>query len=68
MKKYDYSRGPLILGIVLGRIAENALHVSLNLYGLAFILRPITLTLLVLTLATVLYPVYRDRVKKKKIG
>ena len=67
MKKYDYSRGPLILGIVLGRIAENALHVSLNLYGLLFMFRPITLVLLIITLATVLYPVYKERVMKKKV-
>jgi putative tricarboxylic transport membrane protein len=66
MKKYDYSRGPLILGIVLGRIAENALHVSLNLYGLMFLFRPISMILLIITLGTVLYPVYQDRVKKKK--
>jgi len=65
MKKFDYARGPLILGIVLGRIAENALHVSLNLYGLMFLFRPITLILLIITLATVLFPVYKDRVKKK---
>jgi putative tricarboxylic transport membrane protein len=68
MKVFDYPRGPLILGIVLGRIAENALHISLNLYGLKFMFRPITLVLLVITLATVLYPVYRDRVRKKKAG
>jgi putative tricarboxylic transport membrane protein len=66
MKVFDYPRGPMILGIVLGRIAENALHISLNLYGLAFMLRPITLVLLLITFATVLYPVYRDRVKRRR--
>jgi TctA family transporter len=66
MKKYDYPRGPLILGIVLGEIAENALHISLNLYGLKFLFRPITLVLLIITLATVFFPVYKDWVRKRK--
>jgi putative tricarboxylic transport membrane protein len=66
MKKFDYARGPLILGIVLGKIAENSLHVSLNMYGLMFIFRPIAFGILILTLATVLFPVYREHAKKKK--
>jgi putative tricarboxylic transport membrane protein len=66
MKKFDYPRGPLILGIVLGRIAENALHISLTLYGLGFLLRPITLVLLIITLATVLYPTFKDMMRKKE--
>ncbi len=67
MKKFDYARGPLILGIVLGKIAENALHVSLNLYGLMFVFRPIAFVILLITLATVFFPVYRAHARKKKI-
>lgn len=66
MKKFDYARGPLILGVVLGKIAENALNVSLNLYGLAFIFRPMTLTILLITLGTVLFPVIKERIKKRE--
>ena len=65
MKRFDYARGPLILGIVLGKIAENALHISLNLYGLKFIFRPIAFIILVITLGTVLYPAYKEHMKKK---
>jgi len=54
MKVYDYPRAPLILGIVLGEIAENALHLSLNLYGPAFLLRPITLLLIAITVGSVI--------------
>jgi putative tricarboxylic transport membrane protein len=67
MKKYDYARGPLILGIVLGKIAENALSISLNLYGLMFIFRPIAFVILIITLGTVLFPAYKERAKKKKL-
>jgi len=66
MKKFDYARGPLILGIVLGKIAENALHVSLNLYGLKFIFQPVAFGILLLTLATVFFPVYQQYAKNKK--
>ncbi len=66
MKKFDYARGPLILGVVLGKIAENALHVSLNLYGLAFIFRPITFTLLLITLGSVLFPIVKERMSQRK--
>ena len=67
MKKFDYARGPLILGIVLGKIAENALHVSLNLYGLLFIFRPIAFIILLITLGTVFFPVYQEHAKKRKL-
>jgi TctA family transporter len=65
MKKFDYARGPLILGVVLGKIAENALHISLNLYGLAFIFRPVTFILLLITLGTVLFPAIKDKMRQK---
>ncbi len=64
MKKFDYPRGPLILGVVLGKIAENALHVSLNLYGLMFIFHPVTFTLLLITLASVLFPVIKEKMNR----
>ena len=67
MKKFDYARGPLILGIVLGRIAENALHVSLSLYGMMFVFQPIAFVILLITLATVFFPVYQAHAKKKKL-
>lgn len=66
MKKFDYARGPLILGIVLGKIAENALHISLNLYGLMFIFNPIAFVILLMTLATVFFPVYQRYAKNRK--
>ena len=67
MKKFDYARGPLILGIVLGKIAENALHVSLNLYGMLFVFRPIAFIILLITLGTVFFPVYQEHARKSKL-
>ena len=68
MKKFDYPRAPLILGIVLGEIAENALHLSLNLYGVAFLVRPITLLLLVITIGSVIYPTIKRKRQKRQGG
>ncbi len=65
MKVFKYPRGPMTLGIVLGKLSENYLHLSLNLYGIYFLVRPITLVLIAITLATVLYQIHRKRKMEK---
>ncbi len=67
MKKYDYHRAPLILGLVLGEIAETNLHISLRLWGPAFITRPITMVLLGFTLLTVFYPIFSAWNKRRRL-
>lgn len=57
MKEYGYPKAPLVLGLVLGRIAEVNLHISYTLFGLGFLLRPITFVLLLLVLWSVIGPV-----------
>ena len=59
MKKYDYPRAPLVLSLVLGAIAEKNLHMSVQLWGAAFLTRPITFVLLVLTIISIAVPVWR---------
>ena len=61
MKVFHYPRGPFTLGMVLGKLAENYLHLSLNLYGLYFLLRPITLLLMAISVATVIYSLHRSK-------
>ncbi len=68
MKKFDYPRAPLILGLVLGEIAETNLHISLRLWGVAFLTRPITLILLAITLVSVLYPVWQTWSKNRQLA
>jgi TctA family transporter len=50
MKKLGYPRAPLMIGLVLGGLAEVNLHLSLQIYGLGFVLRPIALVILALIL------------------
>jgi TctA family transporter len=66
MKVFKYPRGPMTLGIVLGKLSENYLHLSLNLYGIYFLVRPIALVLIAITLATVIYQIHRKRKMEKQ--
>ncbi|MDI7260715.1 MAG: tripartite tricarboxylate transporter permease [Thermodesulfobacteriota bacterium] len=61
MMVFGYPRGPLVLGMVLGKMAENNLHLSLNLYGLYFLLRPMTLLLMACAISVVVYSVSRRK-------
>lgn len=54
-KKLDYSRATLVIGLVLGKIVEKNLLLSLQLFGLKFLARPITAVLLILIVATIAY-------------
>ncbi|MCL4486608.1 MAG: tripartite tricarboxylate transporter permease [Chloroflexi bacterium] len=60
MKKYDYPRAPLVLSLVLGGLAETNFHMSMELWGPAFLLRPLTFILLLLTVTSIAYPIYRN--------
>jgi putative tricarboxylic transport membrane protein len=59
MKKCKYPRPPLVIGVVLGGMAEVNLHKSLDLWGIGFLTRPLTAVLLGLTILSVLYPLYK---------
>jgi putative tricarboxylic transport membrane protein len=61
MKVFKYPRAPLLLGIVLGKISEGNLMLSLDLYGPTFFLRPICLVLLLCTIGTIFYPIYAKK-------
>jgi putative tricarboxylic transport membrane protein len=59
MKKYDWPRIPLVIALVLGPLFENNLHITIRLHQLGrinFWTRPITLSLIVLTAATLTLP------------
>ncbi|MEW6671913.1 MAG: tripartite tricarboxylate transporter permease [Thermodesulfobacteriota bacterium] len=69
MKKWKYPRPPMILGFILGRLAEDYLHKSLAAWGFAFLLRPVCFGLLLLSIASLGYSIWhqqRERAKKKK--
>ena len=59
MKALDYNRPALLLGFVLGPTMETYLHISLQAYGYAFLLRPGVLVILILIVAGFGGPVIR---------
>jgi putative tricarboxylic transport membrane protein len=59
MKKYDWPRIPLVIALVLGPLFENNLHITIRLHQLGrinFWTRPIIMSLIVLTIATLTLP------------
>ncbi|MGQ3489053.1 tripartite tricarboxylate transporter permease [Roseovarius pacificus] len=53
MKRSAWPRPPLILGFIIAPILENALHISVQSYGISWLSRPIVLLLLAIAVVTV---------------
>ncbi len=64
MRSAAWPRPPLLLGLVLGPIAERYMWTSVQLYGAEFMLRPGVLIILVFLILSVLYPMFQDRFSK----
>jgi TctA family transporter len=58
-----WPRAPFVLGLVLGKIAENYLYISLARYDSAWLTRPVVLVLMALAVAVIVYPVLQSRRK-----
>jgi TctA family transporter len=54
-----WPRAPFVLGLVLGRIAENYLYISIARYEAAWLTRPVVLILVAIAVAVVVLPVYQ---------
>lgn len=62
MRRYDYPLAPVILGLVLGSIAETNFRRAIMMDGPGvFVTRPLTAVLIALALAFFLYPFLRRR-------
>jgi len=61
MSKHKYSKAPLILGFVLGQLAEINLHLSREIFGPLFFLRPYSLLLLLFTVASLVSVIVKTR-------
>ena len=59
LKRFDWPRPPFVIGLVLGPIAEGSLHKALALWGPAFLLRPISIVLILIIVGTVGFTMYR---------
>jgi TctA family transporter len=70
MVELDWPRPPLVLGLVLGRLAENYLFLSMSAYELSWLTRPTVLFGIAVIIAAVLYPVFSGRLPAaiRKLG
>jgi len=65
MEKLEWPRPPVLLGLVLGPLAENRLFLSTDNYGLAWMHRPGVIGIFVLTLFGIFYPMFKERREAK---
>jgi putative tricarboxylic transport membrane protein len=56
-----WPRAPFVLGLVLGKIAENYLYISTARYGAEWLTRPVVLVLIAIAVAVILYPLFQAR-------
>jgi len=61
MEKMEWPRPPVLLGLVLGPLAENRLFLSTDNYGWAWTTRPGVIGIFVLTLFGIFYPMIKSR-------
>ncbi len=60
MKQFKWPRPPLILGVVLGDTIERYLFISIERYGLSWMLRPIVVLLFALAILGLIRPLLQD--------
>ena len=65
MEKLKWPRPPVLLGLVLGPLAENRLFLATDNYGLAWTWRPGVLIIFAVTLVGILYPLIKKKREKK---
>jgi putative tricarboxylic transport membrane protein len=56
-----WPRAPFVLGLVLGKIAESYLYISVARYDAAWLTRPVVLVLAALAAAVIVYPLIQSR-------
>jgi TctA family transporter len=65
MVKFDWQRPPLLLGLVLGGIAENNLFIASRIYGFSWLLHPGVLVIGAIILFGTLYPYLQTWLKSR---
>jgi putative tricarboxylic transport membrane protein len=65
MEKFQWPRPPVLLGLVLGPLAENRLFLSSDNYGAAWMWRPGVLIIFAVTLLGIVYPIVKTKWEQK---
>ncbi|MFL2554667.1 MAG: tripartite tricarboxylate transporter permease [Candidatus Rariloculaceae bacterium] len=65
MKRADWPRPPLLLGLVLGGLLERYMFISFQRYDTEWLFRPIVIGVLLITIYSVLKPIVTDLIKRR---
>jgi putative tricarboxylic transport membrane protein len=68
LKKYSWPRPPFVIGFILGPIAEDSYHKAYSLWGYGFLLRPGTLIMILLIVASIGFYIWRTYHPNNKGG
>jgi TctA family transporter len=60
MKHFKWPRPPLVLGFILGKILERYMFISIERYGVNWLLRPFVMILLAMALLSLLGPLIKE--------
>ncbi|MFL2547033.1 MAG: tripartite tricarboxylate transporter permease [Candidatus Rariloculaceae bacterium] len=66
MKRADWPRPPLLLGLVLGGLLERYMFISFQRYDAEWLTRPIVMGVLAVTAYSVLKPIISDFIKRRR--
>ncbi len=68
MVRFDWQRPPLLIGLVLGGIAENNLFIATKIYGASWLLRPGVIVIILLIAGALLWPVFQKFRERRRKG
>jgi putative tricarboxylic transport membrane protein len=68
MVTFGWPRPPLVLGLVLGKLSETYLYLSVGRYGWEWLTRPLVLVLFLVALAAVLHPAFEAWRQRRRAG
>lgn len=68
MVTFGWPRPPLVLGLVLGKLSETYLYLSVGRYGWEWLTRPLVIVLFLVALAAVLHPAFEAWRQRRRAG
>ncbi len=67
MIRNDWQRPPLLLGLVLGGIADNNLFLTSKIYGMSWVARPGVIVIGLMIAGALLYPLWQARRQRRLV-
>ena len=67
MIRNDWQRPPLLLGLVLGGIADNNLFLTSKIYGMSWVARPGVIVIGLMIAGALLYPLWQARRQRRPL-